>query len=439
MQSIPRFHASDRRPYLMLLVALLALGGVILARVTSGYEPEGTSGISAPITIELSSDAMIMRLQETLQRNPENTYAYAQLGLAFLQKVRETGDPALYSQAEMALAEALKRDRQQVDALIGQGLLALARHDFESALEWGEQARAVNPYRAEILGILVDALVELGRYDEAVSTAQAMVDLRPDLASYSRVSYLRELHGDTVGAIEAMAAAAKAGTPGAEATLWTRVQLGHLHFNSGDLEQAEKMYRQALYLGPDYVYATAGLARVQAARGQLEAAIDSYQRSINQLPLPEFVIALGELYEANGQMEEARAQYDLVQAIQQLNASAGVAVDLEMALFNADHGDEPSLALEQARAAYNQRPSIYGADVLAWALYKNAEFAEAQRTIEEAIRLGTRDAMLYYHAGMIYTALGDGARAKTMLAQALAINPYFDVLQAPIAHEKLAR
>ena len=439
MQLLPRFHPSDRRPYLMLLVALLALGGVILARITMGYEPERASGINASIPIELSSDAMIVRLQETLRRNPENTYAYAQLGLALLQKVRETGDPALYTQAEMALTEALKRDRQQVDALIGEGLLALARHDFKAALEWGEQARAVNPYRAEILGILVDALVELGRYDEAVATAQAMVDLRPDLASYSRVSYLRELHGDTAGAIEAMTAAVKAGPPGAEAALWTQVQLGHLHFNRGDLKQAEKMYRQALYFGPDYVYATAGLARVQAARGHYEAAIDSYQKSINQLPLPEFVIALGELYEATGHMEEARAQYDLVRAIQQLNASAGIAVDLEMALFNADHGDRPQLALEQARAAYGQRPGIYGADVLAWALYKNGEFAEAQRAIEEALRLGTRDALLYYHAGIIYAALGDAAQAEMLLAQALAINPYFNTLQAPIAGEKLAR
>ncbi len=345
----------------------------------------------------------------------------------------------LYGQAEMAFNEALKRDSQNVDALVGQGILALARHDFEGALGWVEQARAMNPYRAQILGVIVDAQVELGRYEEAMASAQAMDSLRPGLTSYSRISYLRELHGDTAGAIAAMERAVSSGVPTAEGALWARVQLGNLYFNSGDLAQAEQTYRHTLFFDPNYIYAQAALGRVAAARGRYDEAISLYQPIVQRLPLPEFVIQLGELYEVTGGIEQAEQQYELVRAIQQLNAASGVDVDLELALFDADRGMNPMAALEKARAAYSRRPHIYAADVLAWTLYLNGRYDEPWIYSQEALRLGTQDALLHYHAGIIAQALGEETAARQHLQQALEINPYFSIMYAPQAREALGR
>lgn len=425
MTTVSRPMASSRRIPLLFFVSLAILVAVVSGRLVrqqlAAAEP------AAPAPVALSSATMISQLQERIQNNPDNGDAYAQLGLALLQQVRETGDASFYVQAENALDEALAHDPQQVDALIGQGILALARHDFAAGLEWGQQARALNPYRAQILGIIVDAQVELGRYEEAVASAQAMVDLRPDLTSYSRVSYVRELHGDTAGAIEAMQLAVDSGLPAAEGTLWVRVQLGNLYFNSGQLEKAENIYRQTLFFRPDYPFAQAGLARIEAARGNYETAIDLYRPLVARLPLPEFVIPLGELYQQTGQPELAEEQYGLVRAIQQLNAAAGMDVDLELALFEADHGSDPAAALAKARAAYERRPSIHAADVLAWTLYHNGEYEEAWAYSQESLRLGTRDALLHYHAAMIAEAMGDREAGREHLAEALAINPYFSV------------
>jgi tetratricopeptide (TPR) repeat protein len=228
--------------------------------------------------------------------------------------------------------------------------------------------------------------------------------------------------------------------------LWTQVQLGHLYFNSGDIQRAEQTYQAALQLRPDYLYAFAGIARVHAARGDYKAAIGEYRRIIKTLPLPEFVIALGEVYEANGQPNEAKQQYDLVRAMQQLNASVGMDVDLELALFDADHpatalragGADLAIAVERARASYARRPSIYGADALAWTLYQRGKYTEAWHYSQQALRLGTRDAAMHYRAGMIALALDDRASAREQLRQALAINPYFSVRYAEPARQKLA-
>jgi tetratricopeptide (TPR) repeat protein len=430
-----------RRPEVILLASLLVFAAVLGIRALRD-RPQAPVAIDmaapAPAPVEMGTEAMIAQLQERIHRNPNDTNAYAQLGLAQLQRVRETADPTLYPKAEAALAEALKRDPQQFDAIIGQGLLALARHQFADALDWGERARKLNPYNAGAYGIIGDGQVELGRYDQAVTTIQKMVDTRPSLNSYSRVSYQRELHGDTTGAIVAMRQAVEAGGPNSEATLWTQTQLGNLYFNSGDLERAEATYQAALLTRPDYVYAQAGIAKVRGAQGRSSEAIDAYAALVKRLPLPEFVIALGDLYEATGKPAEAKRQYDLVQAMQQLNASAGMDVDMELALFDADHGADPQAALQRARASYARRASIYGADALAWALYRAGDYAEARRHATEALRLGTRDALLHYHAGMIAQAQGDAAAARQYLEQALAINPYFSVRYTPAARATLA-
>jgi tetratricopeptide (TPR) repeat protein len=433
---------AGRRPEVMLLASLLIFATMLTIRALLD-RPAGSVAVDtaapAPAPIERSDEGAIGKLQDRIRRNPDDTVAYGQLGLALLQRVRETADPTLYPRAEAAFAEALKRDPQQFDALLGEGSLALSRHQFADALRWGERASALNPYNAPAYGIIGDARTELGQYEAAAATIQKMVDTRPDLNSYTRVSYVRELHGDSAGAIQAMQQAIEAGGQLSEATLWTQVQLGHLYFNRGDLTNAEQTYTAALEARPDYVYALAGIARVRAAQGRYDEAIGAYQEIVKRLPLPEFVIALGDIYDATGRPAEAKRQYDLVHAMQQLNASAGVDVDMELSLFDADHGADPAATVNRARASYTRRPSIYGADALGWALYHAGDYAEARRYSQEAMRLGTRDAVLYYRAGMIAYALNDRATARADLEQALAINPFFSVRYAPTARATLEK
>ena len=285
---------------------------------------------------------------------------------------------------------------------------------------------------------MTDAHVELGEYDAAVTTLQAMMDMRPGVNSYSRTAYLRELYGDVDGAIQAMQMAVNMGLPGDEPTLWTMVQLGNLYFNRGDLAKAESIYQAALKQSPDYVYALDGMANVLVAQGRNEEAVTQYHVVLNRIPLPKAAIAFGEFLESTGDMQGAQEQYDLVQLIETLNASAGMNVDLEMALFNSDHGADMAAALTQAQAAYTERKTVYAADVMAWALYRNQRADEAQPYMDEAMRLHTQDARLFYHAGMIALARGDQATARQNLTRALEINPYFSSLAATTAKATLA-
>lgn len=430
-----------RRPELLLLASLVVLAAAFVSRqfipAPQVAPVSVSSDTSAPVPD--SSERTINLLKARVRADPNDTVANARLGLALLQRVRETADVALYAQAGQALDTAIKTDPKQIDALIGQGTLALAQHRFTQALDWGQQAQAVDPFRAAAYGVVADALTELGRYDEAAAAADKMTATRPDLSSYSRIAYQRELRGNTAGAVEAFQLAISAGGPATENTAWTQAQLGNLYFNSGQLDLAQQTYAGALASSTDYPFAIAGLAKVAAARGDVAAAISNYEQIVQRLPLPEFVIALGELYELTGKPAKAQAQYEVVRAIQKLNASAGMDVDMELAMFDADHGGDPVATVARARAAYSRRPSIYGADALAWALYRAGQPAEAARYSAETIKLGTRDAAMLYRAGVIANANGEQAAAREHLQLALAINPHFSVLNSSKAQALLVR
>lgn len=406
-------------------------------RVTIGLPDAGGYSVDTALRVGASIDDQIKTLQDQIRRHPKGWQSYSQLGLAYLQKARETGDPSYYQKTEEALNTSLSHQTDDYVTISAMGALALARHQFHSALEWGERARQLNPTRTYAYGIIADAQIELGQYDDAIVTLQTMVDLRPDMNSYSRVSYLRELHGDVAGALELMQLAVDSGTPNSESTAWTRTQLGNLYFNTGNVAQAETEYVHTLNDRPDYTYALAGLGRVRAAQGKMDEAIDLLTRATNIIPLPEFVITLGDLYQANNQPALAQGQYKLIRMIEKLYEANGVDLDMEIALFNADQNIDLETATEQARKAYANRPSIHAADVLAWALYKTGNYEEAQVYSQEALQLDTKDALKLFHAGMIAYRLGENTQAEDYLEQALAINPHFSVLYAEEAQKTL--
>lgn len=434
---------SRTSPVIALVVA--GLVGLLLGRFA--LAGDGPSEPAAPAGRGSSdsrrAEAEVTRLQVQLRAAPGDPDLLARLGTAYLTRARETADPSWYAKAATALEQSRAGAGDRPLALTATGLLHLARHEFDAALVWGQRALAVAPDSDRALGVVVDAQVELGRYDDAARTVQAMVDRRPSLASLARVSYIRELRGDSVGAITAMNQAVTAGSGSADDLAHVQTLLGDLHLGQGDVERAEGAYQRALASRDGYGPAEVGLARTSAAWGDLPGAANRIEAVVGRLPDPASVALLGDLAAALGDPRRAAGQYELVRRIEELNRANGVTVDLELARFEADHardpGADPNRAVDMARVAFAQRPTIYAADALSWALRQAGRPAEALPHARSAVRLGTRDALLWYHLATVEADLGLMGPAAQNLRQALSINPHLTVRDLPAARSLASR
>jgi tetratricopeptide (TPR) repeat protein len=424
-------------------IALLIAGAVAFVRGTGDdVDPAARNTSSWALLLSTpnagSLDDAIASLQQRLHEISNDWRGLAHLGLAYVAQARVTADPSWYPKAEGVLRRSLRvQPDENVEGVLGIAALDLARHDFAAALRRGRRAASLDPYDADAYGVIGDALVELGRYRAAFDAIQTMVDTRPDLASYARVAYARELRGDVGGAERAMRLAFDAAGSPSDAA-WTAYQLGDLEFGSGEVAAARGWYARGLDLDPAYAPSLAGLAKVAWARGNVDLAIRRYEEVAARYPAPEVVIALADLYRATGHRALADQQEDVVRAMQELAAANGVNIDLELALFDADHGD-PAGALSAARDEWARRHSIHVADAYAWALYANGRYRRASAFADRALALGTRNALFLFHAGMIRLELGDRDGAKRDLARALAIDPNFSILHAAEAARALSR
>lgn len=422
-------------------VVICGLAVVLGIRATSKNGPRPEAAAPLPETragqAATPADRQIRASQAVIERTPDAPGGYNLLAAAYMQKARETGDFGFNVKAEGALAHSLKAAPDNYDALKLRAKLLLTFHRFAEALEVSRRLQSMSPRDHDVYAAMTDALVELGDYPAAVEAAQAMVDLRPDTASYSRISYLRSLHGDTAGAIEAMRLAAESANPNdPENMAWCRVHLGDELMNAGRRAEAEREYDRALFFFPDYHLALAAKARARLGAGDAEGAVTLYRQAVERVPLPEYAAALGDLYTRLGRAQEAKRQYELVEFVERAGA-AEATYSRQLALFWADHDTRLDEALAVARRERAARQDIYTSDALAWCLYKKGRFAEAQAAMGEALRLGTRDPRLLFHAGVIAEAAGDRRGGAKYLRQALEINSSFDVLQAEVARRIL--
>lgn len=392
------------------------------------------------------TDRIIRSLQLRISREPGEHALYAQLGAAFFQKARETGDVTDFENAERALKKSLDLTSNDLAAAAPTVALAevyMGEHRFADALAYAQKSLALGSGDSSPLAIAGDAYADTGEYDTAMDV-YLKLSVSGSQATYtqdSRIAFLRFISGDTEAAVRLMRRAIANGVLAqlpAENLAWLYYELGEYCFQNGNAVEADQAYRTALTVHPGDYRALAGLARVRATQGRYADAIELYQKALAVVPMPLFASELGDIYAKVGRSEDARKQFELVEYIGSLGTINRVLHNRDLALFYADHEMNLTRALELARKEFEVRHDIYTWDVLAWVLYKNGKPVEAADAIKKALRFHTRDALLLFHAGMIYGALGQNAESRNYLTQAISVNAHFHVVYADQVSHRLA-
>jgi len=353
-----------------------------------------------------------------------------------IRRARETGDFAGYDRAEAAARRALALNKTDVSAQANLAAILCAQHKFAAGLRLAQDLYRKNPTEYALLSTIGDAHLELGDCQAAEKAYRTLQKKDPRYTLSSRWARLAELKGQTDEALEQMKRAAKGEintsiTPQGRA--WFSFRLGELYFHGGQLDRAAACLEESLKLNPRYPQALAYLGKVRAGQGKYNEAIKLYVQAAGLYPDLAMLADLGDLYAKTGKDFLAKLNYDKLEAV-------GRKQDVyarELALFYADHDRKPAEAVALAKKDLEVRKDVYAYDTLAWALCKDRRYKEAAAALSEALKRGTRDAALLYHAGMIYAGLGEKDKARTFLKQALARNPAFSLLQAEKARKTL--
>jgi tetratricopeptide (TPR) repeat protein len=391
-----------------------------------------------------ATDALIKFHQSRAAADPENFLAFNSLAGAYIQKARESGDLTYYDLAEKAALRSLDLLNDYPAASPAMTYLAavdLAKHRFREARERAQKALDLDPRTLAAHGVLGDAAFEMGDYEAAEAAYAKLLTSMGARHPHSRLAALHFIRGEPEVAIQALQRAVRAATEAntsRENVAWHRAQLADAYFEVGDLAAAGASYESALAAFPRYHRALAGLGKVRAGQQRFEEAVTLYREAIGVIPLPDYAAALGDVLTRLGRGADARKQYDLVEYIGRLSALNKSVYNRELAFFYAEHDLKPAVAVDLARRELEVRHDVYTHDVLAWALLKDGQPRQALAEMEQALKLHTRDARLYFHAGMIHLRLGDRDKAKDYLRLCVATNRHFHVLYAAVAERALA-
>lgn len=413
------------------LAALAGLAGLGIGRFVTfdgggGPPPAAIVGASTP-------EAQLASLERAVEQRPDDATAWQGLGTTYVRLAIATGNPDYFTGAERALARATELDPASPVTMVAKGTFALTLHQFDDALGLGQEAQRIDPFSPEARAVVVDALVELGRYDEAVAELQELLELRPGLAALTRVSYLRQLTGDLDGALTAMQQAESAAPQGFEHGVAAALR-GEIQLLRGDLDAAGAAFDDALRRSPGLVAGELGRARHLEATGQRREAISSLQSAFEVSGAPALATLLGEHFEAEGRLAEAATAYQEARQVYLDEVDAGAIVDLEVAYLEGDHGD-PALALEAARRAYAERPGTYTADAMAWTLLRNGQAAEALPYAEESLDMRNTDPALRVHVAAVYEANDRHDLAREALAPVIDRGGYLTPSLRPAVAE----
>ena len=424
-----RFKNNDGALFYVLLVFVL-VGGAIAIVVL----PHLLSGSADPrIALDPKRvDGQIQSLTQAIAANPQKVSSYVSLSQAYLQKVRETADASYYEKINDLMDRAEKIDPKDVNIPRMRASVMLGRHHFREAHAYALRAVTLAPDSNINYGLLGDSQIELGQYEDAAASFQKMVNLRPDYSSYIRIAYIRELYGDVGGAKEALQSAIEFGSSFKENIAFAYVELGKLDMRD-DIHTAVREFEHATAIVPDYPPALEGLGKIAFFKGDDKSAETYFQKAFTKLAIVQYAIDLGDLYTQQGDTTKAKQYYTIAELAFQKSVQSGVDTDLEESLFLSDHDMDLPKALAQAKGAYVDRPSVYAADYLAWALYKNGQVKEAKGYSKEALRLGEVDPLILFHQGQIAIKNGDELAGKKYLTLSLKLNPYFSLLQSKIA------
>ncbi len=328
--------------------------------------------------------------KQELSKNSKNYEAALKLSELFIKEARVTGEHGHYYPSALKLLNHIlnnhdKEDDLKYRAIITKAGVQLSLHEFQDALTTAKAGLSFKVQNAQLYGVLTDCYVELGEYAKAVETADKMVNIKPDIRSYSRISYLREIHGDVKGAQEALTLAIKSGYPGTEETAWAMLTLGDLYMEYGEIDKAEKIYSEILELRQDYPFAISAKGKVAHEKGQLEKAKQLQKEAMNIIPEVSFYVDLVKVLKEENKKDEVDSLMAEIFLMLEDDVQAGHNMNMEYANIHLEIYGDHEKALSFMKTEFDKRPKNIDVNRMLAKIYASSgNKSKAEEHLEKA-------------------------------------------------------
>lgn len=408
-----------------LKILITSVLGILLLVITVVYISNRQQTIISPTAVDITSSSLERRIflfTEDINKNPKNVQSYLSLAGLYIQQIRETGDVSYNSKINYFMQKAIKLDSNNSDIYAVLANIELSNHNFAEGKKQALKAIELNPNKDYYYGLLGDAQNELGEYDEARKSLQKMVDMRPGFGSYSRIAYIRELHGDIPGAKQALLFAIDAGSSYKENIAWAYNELGKLESRTHPTI-AKQHFEKALELFPDHPKALDELGKAAFFDGNEKKAEEYFKKAYEKLANAETATSLGDFYFITDKKDEAKKYYNLAEAAYTSAKKINSNVDYEESSFLLERDLNIDSSFTQAEKAYSHRQNIFTADNLSWAYYKKGNYEKANEYSKIALSLGKNDPTILYHQGALLIKNGKTKEGRELLLLSLKMNP----------------
>ena len=410
---------------------LVAIIAVVAFRGRGASEGPSANALAASDALLVLStpdtDKGIAQFETRVKEDPRDFLSLTVLGQLYSRRGRDRLDLASFAQAEAAFNHALQLNAEHAAARAGLAAAYSSQHKFREALTVARELYERSPNSLDALATVSDAYIETGQYKEGEEALQTLSNKAGELpAVLARRAQLAELKGQTGPAVTLLQRAVESMRRDADPApeiAWFEARLGDVYYHTGCLAESERHFEAALRLNAAYPLGLSGLGDIRAAQGRLDEARDLYARAVAESPQPRRLFDLGAIEERLGNGAAAAERYAQGEALVKKAGENQAAYYRELSIFYAERLGKAPEALDLAQKDLALRHDVRSYDVLAWALYRNRRYDEAKTAIAEAMKLGTRDPDFFYHAGMIYDALGDRAAAAKYLEEAVRIRP----------------
>ena len=378
----------------------------------------------SPVSVSTPALQAVTWAEAAIKENPDRSQSYNDLALAYIRRVRETSDTSYYEQAQAALQKSLQMSPENFEARKAEVMILLGRKEFTKALELATALNKKTPDDVMVYGLVADADIELGDYNDAERAAQWMLDMRPgNVPGLLRGARLRRLFGDAEGAMDFYNQAYQQTPPTqTEDLAWILTQMADLQGSLGNLDGSEKLLRSALDKFPNYYVAVESLARLQLAEKKAAEAVRLLRERNSNFPTLESEYALAQAFEKAGQSAAADAAYSAFERAALARIGASENADVVLVHYYLDRGKNSGEALRIARLESARRSDVATLDALAWALCANGQYREAQTQIGKVLATGVQEAAFFFHAGAIAARMSDRVAAAHFLSESLQLN-----------------